>query len=64
MTDAPSANLPRCPACGDEVRCGMRLGQERCWCADLKPVAPDPELPDGACLCERCLRKRIAEADA
>ncbi|NNL66480.1 MAG: hypothetical protein HKP30_09575 [Myxococcales bacterium] len=38
----------------------MRLGQDTCWCMAHPPLAPDPTLPADACLCERCLRRRLA----
>lgn len=53
-----------CPACGEPVRCGMKLREERCWCMDHPPLAPDPALPADACLCERCLRERLARQGA
>ncbi len=53
------AQLPRCPECGAEVRCGMKLGEERCWCMEHPPLAPDPSLPEGACLCRDCLVRRL-----
>jgi len=55
---APDAELSRCPECGEALRCGARLGEERCWCMELPPLPPEPAL-DG-CLCERCLRRRLA----
>lgn len=59
-TRPPAAS--RCPECGDPVRCGALLGEERCWCNDLPAV--QPRVGDGppACLCERCLRRRIEDA--
>jgi len=63
-TRAPEADPSRCPECGAELRCGARLGEERCWCDDLPALAPDPSLPDGACLCEACLRRRLAAQEA
>ncbi|MBW2312683.1 MAG: cysteine-rich CWC family protein, partial [Deltaproteobacteria bacterium] len=62
-TPNPEAGSPRCPECGAEVRCGARLGTERCWCTELPPVTPDSELPEGACLCEACLKRRLAAQD-
>jgi len=56
-SDAP---VPRCPECGAAVPCGARLGRERCWCMDHPPLEPDPALPADACLCEACLRRRLA----
>jgi hypothetical protein len=53
------AEPSRCAECGAEVRCGARLGEARCWCDDLPALVPDPSLPDGACLCEACLRRRL-----
>jgi len=67
MSDADArraeGTLPRCPDCGAPVRCGLRLGEERCWCMAHPPLAPDPTLPEGACLCEACLTRRL-EAQA
>jgi len=60
MAKPPQPHAWHCPACGDALECGMRAGADTCWCADLPPVAPDPGLADGECLCERCLRERIA----
>jgi hypothetical protein len=53
-----------CPECGDPVRCGALLGKERCWCNDLPAVEPRVGSGQPACLCERCLRRRIEQAKA
>lgn len=62
-----SAGSTRCPECGAEVRCGAALGEDTCWCAELPAVQPRLEgLAEGArpaCLCEACLRRRVAEKE-
>jgi hypothetical protein len=44
-----------CARCGASFECGMKAGVERCWCAELPPVAPDAAL--AGCLCPRCLKE-------
>jgi uncharacterized protein (TIGR00290 family) len=47
-----------CARCGATFECGMKAGVERCWCADLPPIAPTAA--SATCLCPRCLREEIA----
>jgi Cysteine-rich CWC len=50
----------RCAACGKPIACGFD-DPAGCWCARL-PALPARELVTGAaCLCETCLRARLAE---
>jgi len=49
----------RCARCGTRFTCGMRSGAERCWCAELPPLAP---VPGRDCLCADCLRAALAAA--
>lgn len=51
-----------CSRCGATFECGMKAGAERCWCAELPPLAPDPAL--GSCLCPRCLAEASARQAA
>jgi uncharacterized protein (TIGR00290 family) len=44
----------RCARCGAAFECGMKAGNDRCWCADSPAVMPEPALT--GCLCPRCLR--------
>jgi ribosomal protein L34E len=58
----PATTQPRadeiCARCGASFECGMKSGIERCWCAELPPIAPERAL--GGCLCPRCLRDALA----
>lgn len=47
-----------CARCGATFECGMKAGVERCWCADLPPIAPSAAF--AGCLCPACLRSEIA----
>jgi uncharacterized protein (TIGR00290 family) len=47
-----------CARCGATFECGMKSGVERCWCADLPPIAPSAAF--ASCLCPRCLDDEIA----
>ena len=38
----------------------MALGKDECWCASYPPLMAVPAAGDAACLCERCLRERLA----
>ncbi len=49
---------PRCAGCGVAFTCGMRAGQEPCWCASLPALEP---VPGRTCLCRTCLEKEFSE---
>jgi hypothetical protein len=49
-----------CPACGEPVECGMRNGDETCWCFALPPALPMLREESAArCYCRKCLQKLI-----
>lgn len=51
-----------CPNCGEAVDCGMRNGDESCWCFELPHVAPMPAKGSGArCYCSACLKRWVDE---
>jgi uncharacterized protein (TIGR00290 family) len=50
-----------CARCGAAFECGMKAGQERCWCVDAPHVHIDPSLE--SCLCPRCLALEAVSAD-
>jgi len=50
--------LKQCPRCAAEFVCGAASETERCWCAELPPIMP---VTDEGCLCQKCLRKEIAD---
>jgi hypothetical protein len=55
------ADSARCSACGVEFACGA-ADPAGCWCIRL-PALPSGGVVSGAgCLCEQCLRQRIATA--
>ena len=54
----PSPGSEVCTRCGATFECGMKAGVERCWCADLPPIAPSAAF--ATCLCPRCLRDEVA----
>jgi hypothetical protein len=55
------AGNARCSACGAEFACGV-ADPAGCWCIHL-PAMPSGGVVSGAgCLCEQCLRQRIATA--
>jgi len=56
----PTTQPVLCPQCGADVECGMALGKDECWCASYPPLMAVPAAGDAACLCERCLRERLA----
>jgi hypothetical protein len=59
----PLADNARCSACGMEFACGV-ADPAGCWCTRL-PALPSGGVVSGAgCLCEQCLRQRIATASA
>lgn len=53
-----------CPRCAAVFTCGMRAGEEVCWCVAHPPAFAVPAVetvPDtGACYCPDCLRELIA----
>ncbi|MBL8852180.1 MAG: cysteine-rich CWC family protein [Planctomycetaceae bacterium] len=49
-----------CGACGAELRCGYRAGEDHCWCRELPRLMPVPGDVGTACLCEACLREELA----
>jgi hypothetical protein len=51
----------RCSACGAEFHCGL-ADPGGCWCAQM-PVLPGNYVPNAGCLCEACLRDRLARVD-
>jgi hypothetical protein len=51
-----------CARCGATFECGMKAGVERCWCAELPPIAPDAAL--AGCFCPRCLKALGVERGA
>jgi hypothetical protein len=57
----PAPEPEVCARCGATFECGMKAGVERCWCADLPPIAPSAAF--ASCLCPRCLREAIAGRD-
>jgi hypothetical protein len=54
----PAPEPEVCARCGATFECGMKAGVERCWCADLPPIAPSAAFAN--CLCPRCLHDEIA----
>jgi len=58
-TDLRPLSGDACARCGATFECGMKAGVERCWCADLPPIAPDVAL--AGCLCPRCLKELGAQ---
>lgn len=57
--DLPPGDGSACARCGAAFECGMQAGAERCWCAELPPLAP---VPGQGCLCPACLSAAIAAA--
>ena len=54
----------RCPACGQDNRCGMKAAGE-CWCATGFPLRMPLALrADAACYCRNCLRRLIESLPA
>ncbi|MBZ0142424.1 MAG: cysteine-rich CWC family protein [Rhodocyclaceae bacterium] len=49
---------PVCPGCGRAFVCGLEAGWERCWCADLPPLALPPSAGKG-CYCPECLKRLL-----
>ena len=45
-----------CAGCGTPFTCGMRAGQEPCWCAGLPALEP---VPGRDCLCRKCLEAEL-----
>jgi uncharacterized protein (TIGR00290 family) len=50
-----------CARCGAAFECGMKSGQERCWCVDAPRAPIDPSFE--SCLCPRCLALEVVSAD-
>jgi hypothetical protein len=48
----------RCAACGAAFTCGMKSGEELCWCAALPPLDP---VPGRGCLCRTCFEGELRE---
>jgi ribosomal protein L34E len=60
MSEPGTASDTPCAECGSPLRCGAARGDESCWCDALPKVQPRVEPGRApACLCERCLRRRI-----
>ena len=57
---AAGTDLLLCPECGRPSRCERRTGCASCWCAKYPRVVPMPADQNAPCLCEECLRRRIA----
>ena len=57
----PGAGATRCSACGATMTCG-RDDPAGCWCASLPPLPARSLVETKGCLCERCLRERLAAA--
>jgi len=58
----PTGPIPgetRCAGCGTVFVCGGRAGSASCWCAELPPSLPVPDVSAG-CYCRRCLEALIA----
>jgi hypothetical protein len=53
-----------CPECGGPSGCQRDLGCAGCWCMKYPKVLPTPANPNAACLCEACLRERLASLGA
>ncbi|HKC42354.1 MAG TPA: cysteine-rich CWC family protein [Burkholderiales bacterium] len=51
-----------CARCGATFECGMKAGRERCWCAEVPPIAPDAAA--SSCLCPGCLQLARRERPA
>jgi hypothetical protein len=49
----------RCAACGAEFHCGL-ADSAGCWCAQLPALQAERYDPSAGCLCEACLRNRLA----
>lgn len=49
----------KCPQCGTEFDCGVKAGQNTCWCYAYQPVISPVEGDE--CLCPACLEKKISE---
>jgi len=50
-----------CSSCGANFTCGIKAGENTCWCFELPnvmPLTPDDESAPG-CLCPKCLEARI-----
>ncbi|MFY9315636.1 MAG: cysteine-rich CWC family protein [Burkholderiales bacterium] len=56
MDAKTSAPESRCAACRAAFSCGMKTGEEPCWCAALPAIEPTP---GRGCLCPRCLTGRV-----
>jgi len=48
----------RCAQCGAAFVCGMKAGEERCWCAELPPLEP---VAGRDCLCRSCLEIELQQ---
>jgi hypothetical protein len=48
----------RCARCAAPFTCGLRAGEENCWCSGLPPLVP---LPGRDCLCRRCLADELSK---
>jgi hypothetical protein len=57
----PNASGPLlCPECGGPSGCQRDAACAACWCMKYPRVLPAPANPKAACLCEACLRERLA----
>jgi hypothetical protein len=52
----PDADV--CPRCGARFTCGMKAGEQRCWCAELPRLTANPELRK-SCFCPDCLKELL-----
>lgn len=62
VNEASPGNV--CPRCGAVFSCGMRAGEDVCWCVAFPPAFAVPAaetVPDtGACYCPACLAELVA----
>lgn len=61
MTTPMQGTASTCARCGAPFRCG-RDDPAGCWCARLPALPPERYEAAAGCLCERCLRQRLADA--